>query len=148
MKELIKHALDEAYEKALKSASTQKTKKEYKYIEIKDVKPLELSNFMKENNIPDNVYFSTDNNHNGIVCLCYEVEVNQSDSDKELMTKLIFNALYFGIIHKVMTSNSYTLQGAVLSKYFHFDYVYNLYMDKNFNELVKYFTVYFEKKEG
>jgi hypothetical protein len=64
MKDLIIAGLDSAFDQLIKQ--TPKTKKITKSISIYDVKPIDLPQFMLDNNIPADAYFDgKDNGYDG-----------------------------------------------------------------------------------
>ena len=89
MKELIIQALNDAF--ALLEKQIPQTKKETKSISIIDVKPSDILLFMKNNNIPNNAYFSLRENgydaFDNDILLSWEINISTTDKDKLLYKK-------------------------------------------------------------
>lgn len=148
MKDLIIQALDGAIIKFDKQIPL--TKKETKYINITNIKPLDIGNFIKENNLPDDVYFGgKPNGYDSFdeVCLCYEVFVPTTEKEKLKFKQKNFSTIAFKFVYDTLTNNGYKRVGfnTGLLKEFDNTTVYDMYINKEFDRLVKYYSLPFVK---
>jgi hypothetical protein len=159
MKELLKEALDLAVIK-LESVTPQ-IKKKKNSISILDVSPIDLAKFMQENNIPNDAYF--DGRDNGYdawndILLSWEVDVPTSEKEKLEYKNRRFHDIAFKYVFDLLTTNGYKrISGQdigritykktsnSISSIIMFDNksVYEMYMDKELDKLVEYYTMYF-----
>jgi hypothetical protein len=164
MKNLISKALNDAFTKL--ENQVPQTKKKTETISIQDVKPSELVSFMKSNDIPDNAYFSgTDNGYDGWndIVIAWEVDVPTSEKEKLEYKNYRFHDIAFKSVYDLLTTNGYKRisdrnQGRITykqrSKYsgmssiilFDNKSVYEMYIDKDLNKLVEYYSMYFQKE--
>jgi hypothetical protein len=148
MKELIVQALDDAI--IMLDKRTPQTKIEVKYIDIDGVKPLDIANYMKDNNIPDNAYFGLKSNSydgfHGDIYLCYDVNIPTTDKDKMKFKKDKFSDIAFKPVYDLLTKNGYKRVGinTFLLKQFKDTTVYDMYISKDFDRLVTYYSMYFK----
>jgi hypothetical protein len=148
MKNLIIEALDNAFESLIKNVPL--TKKKTEYISILDVNPLELIKFMKDNNIPDNASFGgRDNGYDGWddICLVWEVDEPTTETDKLKYKKKRFTSIAFQSVYQVLVNNNYKRVGYNSRSLKQFDdtTVYEMYIKKDFDRLVKYYSLPFAK---
>jgi hypothetical protein len=148
MKNLIIEALDNAFESLIKNVPL--TKKKTEYISILDVNPLELIKFMKDNNIPDNASFGgRDNGYDGWddICLVWEVDEPTTETDKLKYKKKRFTSIAFQSVYQVLVNNNYKRVGYDSGSLKQFDdtTVYEMYIKKDFDRLVKYYSLPFAK---
>lgn len=149
MKDLIIKALDIAMAKLDSSAPL--VKKTYKSISILNVKPIDILSFMKENNVPDDAEF--DGNDNGCdawddVLLVWYANELTTDKDKVDYKRKKFNSFTAFInVHNILTTSGYKRQGSSSNLFKQFDdtTVYDMYMGKDFDRLVKYYSLSFVK---
>jgi hypothetical protein len=164
MKNLISKALNDAFTKL--ANQVPQTKKKTETISIQDVKPSELVSFMKLNDIPNNAYFSgTDNGYDGWndIVIAWEVDVPTSEKEKSEYKNYKFHDIAFKSVYDLLTTNGYKRisdrnQGRITykqrSKYsgmssiilFDNKSVYEMYIDKDLNKLVEYYSMYFQKE--
>ena len=162
MKNLISKALNNAFT-TLKNQLPQ-TKKKTKTISIQDVKPSQLMSFMKSNDIPNDAYFTgTDNGYDGWndVVLAWEVDEPTSEKEKSEYKNYRFHDIAFKKVYDLLTTNGYKRisdrnQGRItyknrsnsISSIIMFDNksVYEMYMDKDLDKLVEYYSMYFQKE--
>lgn len=148
MKDLILNALDSAFF-AVKGRLPQ-TKKVVKELDIMDVNPINLLNFMKEKGVPDNAWFGgRDNGYDGYseFLLCWEVVVPTTEQDDLKFMRTHFPIRAFKQIFDVLTANGYTRVGvnsSEFSKFKNFNQ-YDLYLKNEFDLLVEYYSLYFKK---
>lgn len=148
MTELLISALDEAF--IILNKSIPQTKKITKSISILDVKPIELVSFMRNNDIPDEAYFDgKDNRYDGWndIQLSWEVDVPTTDKDKLDFCRRRFNDIAFTLIYNSLTTNGFkriTLTSSFF-KEFKDTNIYDMYVNKDFERLEKYYSNYFVK---
>ncbi len=162
MGNLLKKALDDAFIKL--ENQVPQTKKKTETISIQDVKPSQLLSFMKSNDIPNDAYFTgTDNGYDGWndIVLAWEVDVPTTEKEKLEYKNRRFHDIAFKSVYDLLTPNGYKRtsgndrnrityrKSSYASHIIMFDNktVYEMYMDKDFNSLLEYYSMYF-KKEG
>jgi hypothetical protein len=150
MKDLIITALDNA--KAKVDTTIPSTKKSSESIDISDVNPIDLLAFMKKNNIPDNAYFDGSDNgydgwYTGITLLTWDIDIPTTDKDKLDITRTRFNNSSFRLVYDILTTNGYKRIGFDSRKLkdFYDITAYDMYMDKDFDRLVTYYSLFFTK---
>lgn len=146
MKDLIITALNEA--NIILEQQVPKVKSEVKQIRIEDVEPLELIDFMKTNNIPDNAWFGgIDNGYDGFstVCLNYDVVVPATEKDRRTFRRNRFTSIAFRCVSSVLSVNGYnrTVFNSAKYKEFSTSNIYDMYSDKEFDRLVEYYSLSF-----
>lgn len=159
MKELLKQALDLAVIKL--ESITPQIKKKKNSISILDVNPIDLAKFMQENNIPNDASF--DGRDNGYdawndILLSWEVDVSTSEKEKLEYKNRRFHDIAFKYVFDLLTTNGYKRTSGLdigritykktsnnISSIIMFDNksVYEMYMDKDLNKLVEYYSMYF-----
>lgn len=149
MKNLIIKALDDAL--ILLEKRIPQTKKEIKYVNIEDVKPSELTQFIKDNNIPDDAYFGNDlNKYEGCdeVCLCYEVDIPTTEKDKFKFCRQSFTSIAWKCVFDLLIKNGYKRvpYNSGLLKQFDRITVYDMYINNDYDMLVKYYSLPFVKE--
>lgn len=144
---IIKEGLDKAYENIKKTYCKDKNVR--KEISIIDVEPLELTNFMKENNIPDDAEFSgTDNGYDGwndIVLAWYVKEpISEKEIDKIYRKFFYKKALMY--VPKLLVNNGYIWKqtGSVQKNIS--SLLYQKYLENDEQWLVEFFSKSYEKK--
>ena len=148
MKDLIIQALNVAYNKLI--ASIPQTKKVEKTISIMDVKPIELLEFMRDNDIPDDaVFHGNDNGYDGWddFVLSWEVEVPTSETDQTVYKRIRFSDIAFNMVFHLLTANGYTRVGVSSQNLKQYDkkQIYEMFLNKDFDNLVDYYSLYFKK---
>ena len=147
MEDLIIKALDDTIIKLDKITPT--TKKKTKSISIIDVSPLDIPSFMKDNNIPNNAYFNgIDNGYDGWhtdILLSWDIDVPTTGDDKLKFRRNRFTTIAFKSVYDSLTSNGYKRVGynSGLLRDFNDTTVYDMYLVKDFNRLVKYYSLPF-----
>jgi hypothetical protein len=162
MKNLILKALGEAF--TILENQVPQTKKKTETISIQDIKPLELISFMKSNNIPNDAYFTgTDNGYDGWddIVLAWEVDVPTSEKEKLEYKNYRFQYIFFRKVYDLLIPNGYKRipfqnQGRItykrisnnISSIIMFDNksIYEMYIDKDIDKLVEYYSMYFQKE--
>lgn len=148
MKDLIIKALDEAIKKL--ESSTPKTKTKEKTISVIDVEPLKIPSFMKENGIPDDAWFNTKTNEEDgydDVVLSWDIGIPTTENDRDKYRRRRFSSIAFKFVFDALTGNGYERVGfnSGLLKEFDDTTVYDMYMCKSFDRLVKYYSLFFKK---
>lgn len=147
MKDLIKQALNNALQ--ILEQKTPKTKKETKYINIENINPFKLSEYLIENNIPKDVCFGgKPNSYDGFdeVCLCYEIDISLTQKEIESFKNAKFQQIAFNEVYKILTQNGYKRKGFNSNELKQFkDSVYKMYLNNDVETLVKYYSLSFEK---
>ena len=119
-----------------------------KLVNIDEVKPMALTEFIKDNNTPENAYFDTDGEY---IFLAYTVEVLAS---KEFQTQYLakkFNANAFNRVYKALTPHDYqriSFQYSIYKKKFYKISLYELFTSKRYDELEEYFSLMFKRRES
>ena len=164
MRNLISKALNDAFT-TLENQVPQ-TKKKTETISIQDVKPSQLMSFMKSNDIPKDAYFTgADYGYDGWndIVLAWEVDVPTSEKEKLEYKNYRFHDIAFKKVYDLLTTNGYKRisdrnQGRITykqrSKYsgissiilFDNKSVYEMYIDKELDKLVEYYSMYFQKE--
>jgi hypothetical protein len=149
MKDLIVQALDAAI--VLLENGTPQTKKKTIYVGIEDVKPTDILSFMKDNDIPINAEFGgKPNGDDGFdeVCLVYDVDIPTTDKDKLKHKRSRFSTTAFRLVYELLTVNGYKRVGynSGLLKPFDNTTVYDMYINKEFDRLVEYYSLPFVKE--
>lgn len=146
MRELIIQSLHEAYAKLL--SQIPETKKVPKYLEITDVEPKDLLEFMKLNNVPDDAVFGgKPNGYDAYesVCLVYDVEFPTSNKEKSDFKISRFPSLTYSILYRKATELGYVrvpIDSRILNS-FKGTSIYEAYLDKDFDKLVEYYSSYY-----
>ena len=151
MKELIIDALDKAI--LLLDKQTPQTRRDVVTIEISDVNPFELLEFMKKNNVPDTAYFDSTFDDTAVFgrnnepCLRYPIDVPTTDKEKLKFRKNRFSTIAFRFVYDSLTANGFKRVGfnSGLLREFDDTTVYEMYIDKNWERLVKYYSLPFTK---
>lgn len=148
METLILEALDEAMLTLEKQVPQTKTIP--KSISIIDVKPLELTSFMKDNDIPDNAYFSGRDNGNDAyddITLEWLIDIPTTDKDKYNFRNVRFPVIVWRNIFNSLTKNGYKvvpISSGFLAKFDNMN-LYDSYIDKQFDRIVEYYSYRFAK---
>jgi hypothetical protein len=146
MKDLIKDALTEAF--TLLEKQRPKTKKEIRSIFI-DVEPLGLLKFMKDNNVPDDAFFSVHDDSSPFssqeLLLSWYVDVPTTERDDLKYNRNRFNAIAWSRLYPIMIENGYKRVGfnSGLLSNFKDTTVYDMYIEKDFDRLVEYYSLPF-----
>jgi hypothetical protein len=149
MKDLLIVALDNAF--ADFSKRIPQTKKKTESVSIMDVKPMDLVQFMKDNEIPESACF--DGRDNGYdawddILLSWDVDVPTTEKDKLEYCRDRFSTPAFRFVYDTLTKNGYKRVGynTGLLKPFKGTTVYDMYTNKDFDRLVDYYSLPFKKE--
>lgn len=142
MKNLIIQAIDEAF--VVLEKQIPQTKNQIELISIKNVSPLDLVNFMKENNIPNDAYFSYDDKYNEI-CLSYDVDVPTTDEYKLKFKRERFTRIAWRFVFDSLTKSGYKRVGfnSGFLNEFKDTTVYDMFINSDFDRLIKYYSLFF-----
>jgi len=144
MKDLIEKTLTE-YHTYLLSVVPQ-TKKVYTGLNIDEINPFELTNFLIENNVPKDCWFGYDDDDN-YSYVGFKIEIATTESDKLNHMINRFNNEVFRKIYQVFIDNGYkrkVYDSKYLKKFK--KTVYEMFIEKDFDSLEDYyFNVYFQK---
>lgn len=144
IKDNLKGILDNA--NLLLEEQVPKTKKAMKSISIRDVEPLELIAFMKENNIPDNASFGgRDNGYDGFddIELQWDVDVPTTDSDKAAFRIKKFERMVWYSLLNYMKEKGYVVRGYTPTAV---PCIYKTYLNNGYDILCEYYSLRFIKK--
>ena len=162
MRNLISKALNDAF--IILENQVPQTKKKTETISIRDVEPSQLMSFMKSNDIPNDAYFTgTDNGYDGWndIVLAWEVDVPTSEKEKSEYKNYRFHDIAFKKVYDLLTINgykrisetdrdriTYKKRSNTVSSIILFDNksVYEMYIDKDLDKLVEYYSMYFQKE--
>ncbi len=150
MKELLINTLDSVYEKV--QAQMPLTKTDVECTDISEVNPVCLTDFLLKNSIREKCWFSTCGEYTAIgdytnPAICWNKEVPTTEKDKADFVKRRFNAAAFKMVYDCLTVNGYKRVGyntALLSQ-FKNKTVYDMYIEKDFEMLIKYYSLPFQK---
>ena len=112
-----------------------------------------IKEFIKANKIPKDCYFGgTDNGYDGYsdFCLCWDIKVPFTDKEQATHNKKAFNSwVAFRTVYKWLTNEGYIRVGfnSGLLKEFDNTTVFDMYMEKDFDRLTKYYSLYFKKDQ-
>tara|TARA_R110000868_G_scaffold329984_1_gene590901 strand:+ start:317 stop:1129 length:813 start_codon:yes stop_codon:yes gene_type:complete len=149
MKDLIIQALNNAF--GILEKQIPQTKKKTESISIIDVKPSELLSFMKSNDIPNDAVFSgRDNGYDAWddIVLYWEIDIPTTDKDKKAFKRKRFTDIAWKVVYDILMKNGYKRVGynSGLLKQFDDTTVYDMFISKNFDRLVKYYSLPFVKE--
>ena len=152
MKNLIKQALDEVYKVAEDLTPEKMTIS--KTVSIEEVEPVELKQSMEENNVPDSAYFHIQTIESFTftpdieLYLCWREEVDATKEYKEQQKRKAFKTRHFKAVYNAMTSNGYRRIGCSSAMFKKFDNTtaYDMYVEKDFDRLVEYYSLRFAKE--
>lgn len=139
MKQLLTQALDLAYHKLITSLPTTTLK--YEYLYLSDVHPLKLLDFIQEYHIPDTCFFTTDD---GLPSIRWELSpITPSELEQLKISK--FQQIAFNEVNSLLTQHHYTRipPDHSLSKSFDHPPIYSLYLLKDYDRLVQYYSLFF-----
>ena len=161
MKNLISKALNDAFT-TLENQVPQ-TKKKTESISIQGVKPSELMSFMKSNDIPNDAYFTgADNGNDGWddIVLAWEIDIPTSEKEKSEFKNRRFHDIAFKKVYDLLTTKGYkriSERDRDRISYRKVNYpshlimfdnktVYEMYVDKDIDKIVEYYSMYFQKE--
>jgi hypothetical protein len=150
MKNLIEKALTEAMVKLDKQ--TPQTKKSTKSVSILHVAPVDLPQFMTDNEIPKDACF--DGRDNGYdawddILLSWTVDVPTTTADKMKFRMKRFTNLAWTEMYALVLKNGYKRVGynTALLREFENTCVYEMFIAQDFDRLEKYYSLPFVKED-
>lgn len=152
MKELIIKALDDAYQHLI-TIVPQTKPQSINSESIRGLTVSELIKFAKDNNMPEYATIElVPNSYDGFedVVLSYCVPIPTTEKDNVAFIKRKFNnnAAWYRV-YNTLTANGYKRVGynTGLLKPFDKTTVYDMYMNKEFDRLVEYYSLPFKKED-
>ncbi len=144
---LIINAVELVIERAKKTAP--KTMKAKRTIDISEVMPINLHQFMIDNNVPDNADF--DGYDDGWapqqikLSWCIDVPATETTKTDYYRKQCDLNA--FRVVYSVLTEQGYKRTGVSSRELraFKNTTVYDMYVNEESEQLIKYFLLYFTK---
>lgn len=147
MKDLLIPALNDAF--ILLEKRVPQTKKETKYVNIEDVEPLDIVKFMKDNNIPNNAHFGgKPNGYDAFdeICLCYNIDVPTTNNEKLIYKRYTYTTIAWKLIYDKLIKNGYKRIPFNSYNEFKNTTIYDMYVKKDFDSLVRYYSLHFTKE--
>jgi len=123
-----------------------------KTIEITDIKPYDIKSFMDEENIPKSAWFdSKEDAYDSFsygTYLSWEVEILATKEFKLKIVKYKFETTVLSHVYNRLISNGYKRKGFNSSFLREFDNttVFDMYINKQWSRLEKYYSLSFEVK--
>lgn len=148
MKDLIVQALDEANVNV--ERRVPQTKKETKYLSIYETLPITIPQIMQDSDVPDDaelVKFDSDNDGYDDICLAWDIDVPTTDKDKMDFRRRAFDSTAFRFVSNLLITNGYKRisYDGIAGREFRDIHIYDLYIAKDFDRLVKYYSLSFKK---
>jgi len=141
MKELLKEALDSAFNLLEQRVPKVKHKKES--LNVYTVYPIDIAQFIADNNIPINCLFNWDEGS-----LEWWAEVPTTEEDDLKFRKTRFTGLAGTAVYSALLKNGYTkkeLLNIPLSRQFDSTNVYDMYLNDEWDKLMEYYSLFFRK---
>lgn len=152
MRDLIVTALD----KAMITLNNQipSTKRDTIIIDLDElnISPIELGDYMKDNNIPEDACFMTLEDDGAFgsnsPALCYDTDVSMTELDKLKFKRKRFTNIAFKFVYDELIENGYKRVGfnSGLLKEFENTTIYDMYVVSNFDMLENYYSLSFNKE--
>jgi len=139
IKELIIEGLNNANIDLAKR--TPKTKKVLIEVDLTFVKPNEMYTFMRDNNIPDDAFFSTNGDIFSPILSFYEDMVT-NDNDKLDFNIGLFPKLAYTEILRLLTENNYKFFNINSYSLMEFSNttVYEMFVEKQYDRLIRFYS--------
>ena len=148
MKDLIKEALIDAWDNLANRLPTHKNAP--RSIDISDVIPKDLLQFMKDNDVPEDADFDgVDNGYDGWepyrIELSWEIKIPTTNLDRLAFAKKHFTSAAFKRVYDLLMTNGYKRVGfsTALLKEFDDTTVYDMYCTNDWDRLVRYYSLPF-----
>ena len=157
MQNLIEKALNDAF--IILEKQVPQTKKKRRSVYVQDIKPIELISFMKSNNIPADADFDKDDDDD--LLLSWLVSVPTTEQEKTEYRNYRFHDIAWANVYKILVTNgykriagkdigriSYKNRKNFISSIIMFDNktIYEMYIDKDLDKLMEYYSMYFQKE--
>lgn len=150
MKDIIIEALDNTFNSIIQK--TPKTKMTTDSVSIEDVNPLDIPTFMKDLNIPDDAYFDgTANGYDGWIPgdikLSWDFEIPTTEADNKKFMEKRFSGVSSKNVYNILITNGYKRINGHSSRFLEFrdNSIYDMYLKKDFDKLVKFYSLVFTK---
>lgn len=148
MQELILSALSVALEK-LENRVPQ-TKNKENFISLRDVEPLKLMEFMRENNVPEDAWFDgEDNGYDAFsdIGLMWWTEIATTQQDKLKFKTKRFDDIAWNCVRDILVANGYKVCPIdyVFLREFKCDNLYNMYTKGEYERIFKFYSFRFKK---
>ena len=148
MQELIISALSVALEK-LENRVPQ-TKNKENFISLRDVEPLKLMDFMRENNVPEDAWFDgEDNGYDAFadIWLMWYTQVPTSGKDKLRFKVEHFDNIAWNFVRDILLANGYSICpfDTILLREFKGTNLYTMYTNGEFDRILKFYSFRFKK---
>jgi len=149
MIDLIIKALDKAMVTLNKKIPL--TKKDTVIIDLDElnISPIDLGAYMVDNDIPADACFVTLGVDGAFgsdtTAICYDVDIPVNDNDIIKFKRRMFTSIAFMSVYNTLMANGYKRVGfnSGLLKEFNNTTVYDMYIDNDFDRLVKYYSLPF-----
>lgn len=150
MKDLVIQSINEAFKRMEELTPTQKGKVHFE--SIREINPLQLVEFIKENNIPDDATFEgQDNGYDGYddFGLHWITPIPTTQADKDKFQKDWFNRNFGNKVGGLLKDNGYKRvpYNHLLFKKFNNICMLTEYKKGNFNLFIEYFSLLYAKEE-
>ena len=127
-----------------------KTKSVTRTKDISNIAPYELSEFLKENKIPEDCHFNYfDDTYIGEVTVCWKEYVESNTEEVEDYKTMRFSQVLYSLVNKALKDIGYQRVG-VNSSHFR-KYLYTTFYDKflegDFEYFIEYYSKLYEKVE-
>ena len=148
MQELILSALSVSLEKLEKRVPQTKNKENF--ISLRDVEPLKLIEFMRENNVPESAWFDgEDNGYDAFadIGLMWYTQVPTSEKDKLRFKVEHFDNIAWNFVRDILLANGYSICpfDTVLLREFKGTNLYTMYTNGEFDRIFKFYSFRFKK---
>lgn len=148
MQELILSALSVALEK-LENRVPQ-TKNKENFISLRDVEPLKLMEFMRENNVPEDAWFDgEDNGYDAFsdIGLMWWTEIATTQQDKLKFKTKRFDDIAWNCVRDILVANGYKVCPIdyVFLREFKCDNLYTMYTKGEYERIFKFYSFRFKK---
>jgi len=146
MLHIIETELNRVFDKLTKQAPTTKAK--FHSIDIMDVKPLDLPNFMKENDIPDSAEFEgVDNGYDGYsgFVLGWTTPIPTTEKDRAKWVEERFERYSVTALHQGLVKQGYYKKGfdSILYRQFTKTSLYDKFLNKEFEQIKDYYSTHY-----
>lgn len=148
MEDLILSALSVSLEK-LENRVPQ-TKNKENFISLRDVEPLKLMEFMRENNVPEDAWFDgEDNGYDAFsdIGLMWYTQVPTSEKDKLRFKVEHFDNIAWNFVRDILLANGYSICqfDTALLREFKGTNLYTMYTNGEFDRIFKFYSFRFKK---
>lgn len=148
MQELILSALSVALEK-LENRVPQ-TKNKENFISLRDVEPLKLMEFMRENNVPEDAWFDgEDNGYDAFsdIGLMWWTKIATTQQDKLKFKTKRFDDIAWNCVRDILVANGYKVCPIDYGflREFKFDNLYTMYTKGEYERIFKFYSFRFKK---